>query len=61
MEKFNEYIKTPEDLQKLASLLKKSEQYLYMLKTGKRNPSLKLAFEIEKKTGGKVPVNSWKN
>ncbi|MFN6976790.1 MAG: helix-turn-helix domain-containing protein [Gemmobacter sp.] len=44
----------------LAARLGVSDGYLSDLKSGKKRPSLDLAFRIEALTGGAVPASAWR-
>jgi len=43
----------------IADQLGISASYLSLLESGKKRPSLDLAFRIERLTGGAVPAASW--
>lgn len=47
------------DAKTIASQLKKSKAYILMLANGAQTPSLRLAWDIEKWSKGKVTMQSW--
>lgn len=60
MTRLQEYANAFEGNQRdLAAKFKISQPYLSLLLAGKKQPSLELAFRIDKATDGFVPVSCW--
>lgn len=51
--------RSPKSRAEWAKELRISEPFLSQLANGKKRPSLELAFQIERATGGAVPASSW--
>ncbi len=60
MELFRRYLKsTGTSLTKIAGQLNSSKGCVHDLLSGRRRPSLRLAYRIEEVTDGAVPMTSW--
>ena len=62
MQTFSEYVaahQPPRTDQEWADVLGVSRSHFNMLRNGKAQPSKRLMVEIERVTGGAVPVTSW--